>query len=110
MTLSRLLPNPWPGLLSTGTDQEHPEKIYIIESEAPNTCSVMSVTSRIRYCLRGHLGYATENGFTYDPAEAIQLTSHEAASQRIFESGRADLLPHPVKFEKRNERWVAVEF
>ena len=45
-----------------------------------------------------------------DPAKAIQLSSQEAAAQRILSSGRIDLLPHPVTFEKHDERWVAVNF
>ena len=110
MTFSDLLPSPWPGLLTNGTNQNAPKKAFTVESDQPKTCSVMSPTQRIRYCMRGRNGYATENGFTLDPADAIQLTSQEAAAQRILESGRYDLLPHPVTFEKHDERWVAVNF
>ena len=110
MTFSNLLPNPWPGLLPNGTNQNFPKRVFTVESDQPKICSVMSPTQRIRYCLRGPQGYATENGFTLDPAEAIQLSSQEAAAQRILSSGRIDLLPHPVTFEKHDERWVAVNF
>lgn len=110
MTFSRLLPNPWPGLLPNGTNPNVLKKVFTVELDQPKTFCAMSPTQRIRYCLRGPQGYATENGFTMDPGEAIQLSSQEAAAQRILTSGRIDLLPHPVTFEKHDERWVAVTF
>ena len=105
MNPSNQLPNPWPGLFPNGTVQESLEKSFTIEYVQQNTSSVMSATRRIRYLLRGLRGYATETGYTLDPTEAIQLSSSEAATKRIMESGRLDLLPHPVEFEKINDTW-----
>ena len=70
--------------------------------------SVKSPVTRSRYCLRSHNGFATENGFTDNPAEAIQLVDHEAAAWRVMQSGRHDLLPHPVTFQFDGDHWTPV--
>ena len=108
--LSLRLPGTWPGLLPNCASE-------VITTTPPSStstftpCTALSTSKphrRNRYCLRSPLGFATEYGFTDNPAEAIQLVDHETAARRIIEAGRLDLLPCPVTFELNGDHWHAV--
>jgi hypothetical protein len=61
--------------------------------------------TRVRFVFKSPSGFATENGFTDDPSNAIQVVDHESAMRRIKESGRSDLMPHLVQFQKHGDHW-----
>ena len=107
ITTSKLLPEPWPGLLTEWQTSDKQDSSMAITKAPSRYCSTNRVT-RSRYCLRSHNGYATENGFTQNPAEAIQLVSHEAAARRVMRSGRVDLLPHQVTFQFDGDHWQPI--
>ena len=107
ITTSRLLPEPWPGL-STEWQTLDKQDSSTANTKAPSRyCSTNPVT-RSRYCLRSPNGYATENGFTQNPAEAIQMVDHEAAAWRVMNSGRHDLLPCLVTFQFDGDHWKPI--
>lgn len=60
---------------------------------------------RTRFCLLSHHGFVTDDGFTDDPSEAIQIIDHSVAVQRISTANRIDLIPVPVTFEFNGHRW-----
>jgi hypothetical protein len=107
ITTSKLLPEPWPGLSTEWQTSDKQDSSMANTRARSRYCSTNPVT-RNRYCLRSPNGYATENGFTQNPAEAIQLVDHEAAARRVLFSGRHDLLPHPVTFQFDGDHWTPV--
>ena len=102
-----MLPEPWPGLLMQWPNGETLVP-YSDNSLQPSCYSPIASAKRSRYLLRSTNGFATESGFTDYPEEAIQLVDHESAARRIIASGRADLLPHLVHFEKHGETWQSI--
>jgi hypothetical protein len=77
-------------------------------TKQPLLYSSTHASQRVRYLLKSPNGFATENGFTDDPSSAIQIVDHESAVRRIIASGRSDLLPHLVHFEKHGESWESI--
>ena len=45
---------------------------------------MLDKSTRNRYCLRSLHGYATENGFTQNPGDAIQLVMYETALRQVL--------------------------
>ena len=107
ITTSNMLPEPWPGLLMQWPNGEKLVP-YTDNTLEPSCFSPIAPAKRSRYLLRSINGFATESGFTDHPEEAIQLVDHESAARRIIASGRADLLPHLVHFEKHGETWQSI--
>ena len=107
ITTSKLLPEPWPGLSTEWRTLDKQDSSTANTKALSRYCSTNRVT-RNRYCLRSLHGFATENGFTDNPAEAIQLVDHEAAARRVLFSGRVDLLPCQVTFELNDDTWRPV--
>ena len=106
-TTLRMQLDAWPGL-STDWQTLDKQDSCMANTKAPSRfCSTNPVT-RSRYCLRSPNGYATENGFTQNPAEAIQLVDHESAAWRVMNAGRHDLLPHLVTFQFDGDHWQPV--
>ena len=108
ITTSKLLPEPWPGLSTEWQTSDKQDSSTANTKALSRYCSTNRVT-RNRYCLRSLHGFATENGFTDNPAEAIQLVDHETAAQRVLQAGRHDLLPHPVTFQFDGHYWTPVK-
>ena len=104
---SNLLPEPWPGLLTEWQTSDKQDSFMASTKEPSRYCLTNRVT-RSRYCLRSQHGFATENGFTDNPAEAIQLVDHEAAARRVLHSGRHDLLPCLVTFQFDGDHWTPI--
>lgn len=102
--MSDKLPEAWPGLAMQWQTKDKLDP-YMATTKPPSRYSSTPAIQRARYCLRSHNGYATENGFTDDPSSAIQLVDKETAMRRIIASGRPDLLPHLVHFQKNGEHW-----
>ena len=107
ITTLRMQLDAWPGL-ATGTPNLDKQDSFTDNSSQRFYSFVKSPVRRNRYCLRSLHGFATENGFTDNPAEAIQLVDHEAAARRVLLSGRVDLLPCQVTFELNDDTWRPV--
>ena len=60
--------------------------------------------SKSPYCLLSPLGFATEDGFTDDPSEAIQIQELDVAIARAASHGTG-LVPIQVTFEKHGDFW-----
>ena len=108
ITTLRMQLDAWPGL-AMATPNLDKQDSFTDNSSQRFYSSVKSPVTRSRYCLRSQHGFATENGFTDNPAEAIQLVDHETAAQRVLQSGRHDLLPHPVTFQFDGDHWKPVQ-
>ena len=108
ITMSSKLPDLWPGLLTEWQTLDKPDS-SMANTKAPSRYYSTNRVTRNRYCLRSQRGFATENGFTDNPAEAIQLVDHETAAQRVLQSGRIDLLPCLVTFEFNGDHWKPVQ-
>ena len=104
ITMSSKLPELWPGLSTEWRTLDKPDSSTASTKAPSRYCSTNPVT-RSRYCLRSPQGFATENGFTQNPAEAIQMVDNESAVRRIIRSGRLDLLPCLVTFQFDGEHW-----
>ena len=107
ITTSKLLPEPWPGL-STEWQTLDKQDSFMANTKAPSRYCSTNRAMRSRYCLRSLQGFATENGFTDNPAEAIQMVDHEAAAWRVMNSGRHDLLPCLVTFQFNGDHWEPI--
>ena len=107
ITTSNMLPEPWPGLLMQWPNGEKLVP-YTDNTLEPSCFSPIAPAKRSRYLLRSTNGFATESGFTDYPEEAIQLVDRKTAFHRIEASGRTDLLPHLVHFEKHGETWQSI--
>jgi len=102
--MSYKLPDTWPGLLRPCTPEVTMEP-SMGTSEPRLLYSSTPPTQRVRFVLKSPSGFATENGFTDDPSSAIQIVDHESAMRRIRESGRSDLMPHLVHFQRNGDYW-----
>ena len=107
ITTSKLLPEPWPGLSTEWQTLDKQDSSMANTKALSRYCSTNRVT-RNRYCLRSLQGFATENGFTDNPAKAIQMVDHEAAAWRVMNSGRHDLLPCLVTFRFNGDHWEPI--
>jgi hypothetical protein len=105
ITTSKLLPEPWPGLSTEWQTLDKQDSFMANTKAHSHFCSTNPVT-RSRYCLRSHQGFATENGFTHNPAEAIQVVDHETAARRVLHAGRHDLLPCLITFQFDGANWI----
>lgn len=63
---------------------------------------------RNRYCLRSLHGFATEDGFTENPSEAIQIAVYEVAIKRLEKADRPDLSLQLITFEKHGDHWKPI--
>ena len=106
-TTLRMQLDAWPGLSTEWQTSDKQDSSTASTKALSRYCSTNPVT-RNRYCLRSLNGYATENGFTDNAAEAIQLVDHETAAWRVMQSGRVDLLPHLVTFQFDGDHWRPV--
>ena len=108
ITTSKLLPEPWPGLSTEWQTSDKQDSSTANTKALSRYCSTNRVT-RNRYCLRSLHGFATENGFTDNPAEAIQVVDRETAARRVIHSGRLDLLPCLITFQFDGAHWTPVK-